>query len=179
MKKAISWPQLIRQVMGEVYTSKEARRNAMRDAGHRWADIKAGRDPEYSAGTAPKQQKKKTRKPKRRHSKHPRKGQASRTRKGRKDFVTHKGDKMYNRRRHRQTRSASGKSGRPYSRKGGSTTHHSPSSSSSASHAAPVPSASQAASTGLQQQITQQGAQIKALQAQTASIGNRLSDLSR
>ena len=42
---------------------------------------------------------------------HPKKGQPSRTRAGRKDFVTHKGDKYYNRRRHRQA----GKSGRrPY-----------------------------------------------------------------
>lgn len=34
--------------------------------------------------------------------KHFRKGSASKTRKGRKDFVTHKGDKDYNRRGHRQ-----------------------------------------------------------------------------
>lgn len=34
---------------------------------------------------------------------HPKKGQRSRTRKGRKDFVTHKGDKYYNRSHHRQT----------------------------------------------------------------------------
>ena len=46
---------------------------------------------------------------------HPRKGQRSRTRKGRKDFITHKGDKYYNRRRHRQR----GKHGRrPYTKKG-------------------------------------------------------------
>ena len=43
------------------------------------------------------------------------KDNASRTRKGRKDFVTHKGDKYYNRRRHRQR----GKHGRrPYTKKG-------------------------------------------------------------
>ena len=51
----------------------------------------------------------------RRSRRHPHKGQASRTRKGRKDFVTHKGDKYYNRRRHRQR----GKHGRrPYTKKG-------------------------------------------------------------
>lgn len=50
----------------------------------------------------------------RRSRRHPHKGQASRTRKGRKDFVTHKGDKYYNRRRHRQR----GKHGRrPYTKK--------------------------------------------------------------
>jgi hypothetical protein len=37
--------------------------------------------------------------------KHFRKGSASKTRKGRKDFVTHKGDKDYNRRGHRQHKS--------------------------------------------------------------------------
>jgi len=50
-----------------------------------------------------------------RHRRHPHKGQASRTRKGRKDFITHKGDKYYNRRRHRQR----GKHGRrPYTKRG-------------------------------------------------------------
>ena len=50
----------------------------------------------------------------RRSRRHPHKGQASRTRKGRKDFVTHKGDKYYNRRHHRQR----GKHGRhPYTKK--------------------------------------------------------------
>ena len=45
---------------------------------------------------------------------HPRKGQRSRTRKGRKDFITHKGDKYYNRRRHRQR----GRKGRrPYTKR--------------------------------------------------------------
>ena len=51
----------------------------------------------------------------RRSRKHPHKGQRSRTRKGRKDFVTHKGDKYYNRRGHRQR----GKYGRrPYTKRG-------------------------------------------------------------
>ena len=42
------------------------------------------------------------------------KGCASRTRKGRKNFITHKGSKYYNRRGHRQTRNAKGVKGRPY-----------------------------------------------------------------
>ena len=49
------------------------------------------------------------------------KGSRSKTRKGRKDFVTHKGSKYYNRRGHRQTRNAKGKKGKPY--KGGSGCH--------------------------------------------------------
>ena len=47
-------------------------------------------------------------------SKHPKKGQPSRTRKGRLDFVTHKGDKYYHRKGHRQTKNRKGKKGRPY-----------------------------------------------------------------
>jgi|TARA_B110000971_G_C19963366_1_gene479016 hypothetical protein len=47
----------------------------------------------------------------------PKKGMKSRTRKGRKDFVTHKGDKYYNRKGKRQSRSRSGRKGRPYSRR--------------------------------------------------------------
>lgn len=47
----------------------------------------------------------------------PTKGMKSRTRKGRKDFVTHKGDKYYNRKGKRQSRSRSGRKGRPYSRR--------------------------------------------------------------
>ena len=49
------------------------------------------------------------------------KGSRSKTRKGRKDFVTHKGSKYYNRKGHRQTRNAKGKKGKPY--KGGSGCH--------------------------------------------------------
>ena len=46
---------------------------------------------------------------------HPHKGQRSRTRKGRKDFITHKGDKYFNRRRHRQR----GRKGRrPFTKRG-------------------------------------------------------------
>ena len=41
---------------------------------------------------------------KRRRSKKYYKGKASKTRKGRKDFVTHKGDKYFNRKGHRQTK---------------------------------------------------------------------------
>lgn len=47
-------------------------------------------------------------------SKHPKKGEPSRTRKGRLDFVTHKGDKYYHRKGHRETRNRKGKKGRPY-----------------------------------------------------------------
>ena len=47
----------------------------------------------------------------------PKKGMKSKTRKGRKDFVTHKGDKYYNRKGKRQSRSRSGRRGRPYSRR--------------------------------------------------------------
>ena len=47
----------------------------------------------------------------------PKKGMKSRTRKGRRDFVTHKGDKYYNRKGKRQSRSRSGRRGRPYSRR--------------------------------------------------------------
>ena len=47
--------------------------------------------------------------------KHPHKGQASKTRKGRKDFVTHKGDKKFNRKSHRQSRAKGSKTKRrPY-----------------------------------------------------------------
>ncbi len=49
---------------------------------------------------------------KKRTRRHPHKGQRSKTRKGRKDFVTHKGDKAYNRSGHRQYRKR-----RPYSKR--------------------------------------------------------------
>ena len=39
------------------------------------------------------------------YKKHPHKGKASRTRKGRKDFVTHKGDKDFNKGNKRQRKS--------------------------------------------------------------------------
>jgi len=47
----------------------------------------------------------------------PKKGMKSKTRKGRKDFVTHKRDKLYNRKGKRQTKSRKGKKGKPYSRR--------------------------------------------------------------
>lgn len=54
--------------------------------------------------------------------KHPHKGQASKTRKGRKDFVTHKGDKKFNRKGHRQSRAKGSKTRRaPYKGRGGDT----------------------------------------------------------
>ena len=58
---------------------------------------------------------------------HPKKGQKSKTRKGRLDFVTHKGDKYYNRKGHRQTRNRKGKKGKPYGsrkRKAGTKKKH-------------------------------------------------------
>ena len=45
---------------------------------------------------------------------HPKKGQMSRTRAGRKDFTTKKSSKKFNRRGHRQSRSARGVKRRPY-----------------------------------------------------------------
>jgi hypothetical protein len=49
--------------------------------------------------------------------KYPKKGMASKTRKGRKDYVTHKGNKFYNRKGKRQTKSRKGRKGKPYSRR--------------------------------------------------------------
>ena len=46
--------------------------------------------------------------------KHPKKGMLSKTRKGRKDFVTHKGDKYYNRKGHRQQKNKKGTRKSPY-----------------------------------------------------------------
>tara|TARA_A100001011_G_scaffold313123_1_gene330864 strand:- start:1092 stop:1394 length:303 start_codon:yes stop_codon:yes gene_type:complete len=51
---------------------------------------------------------------------HPKKGDPSLTRKGRKDFVTHKGDKFYHRKGHRQTANRKGVKGKPYSKRKGS-----------------------------------------------------------
>jgi hypothetical protein len=48
---------------------------------------------------------------------YPKKGKRSKTRKGRKDFVTHKGNKYYNRKSKRQTKSRKGRRGKPYSRR--------------------------------------------------------------
>ena len=62
-----------------------------------------------------------------RRSRHPKKGQMSRTRAGRRDFTTKKSSTKFNRRGHRQSRSARGVKRRPYSRrKGGSLTNHHP-----------------------------------------------------
>ena len=49
---------------------------------------------------------------KRRH--YPHKGMPSRTRKGRFDFITHKGDKFYNRKGKRQSKNKSGTRRRPF-----------------------------------------------------------------
>ena len=53
----------------------------------------------------------------RKKTKRYRKGSRSKTRRGRKDFVTHKGSKKYNRRGHRQSRNSRGRKGKPYSRR--------------------------------------------------------------
>ena len=45
------------------------------------------------------------------------KGMASKTRKGRKDYITHKGDKYYNRKGKRQTKNRKGRKGKPYSKR--------------------------------------------------------------
>jgi hypothetical protein len=47
---------------------------------------------------------------------HPRKGQKSRTMKGRRDFTTKKTSKYFNRKGHRQSRSAKGTKRRPFRR---------------------------------------------------------------
>ncbi len=43
-----------------------------------------------------------------------RKGSASKTRRGKKNFVTHKGSKKYNRKGHRQSKNKRGTKKRPY-----------------------------------------------------------------
>tara|TARA_Y100001970_G_C14243165_1_gene866191 strand:+ start:3288 stop:3704 length:417 start_codon:yes stop_codon:yes gene_type:complete len=53
----------------------------------------------------------------RKKTKRYRKGSRSKTRRGRKDFVTHKGSKKYNRRGHRQSRNSRGRKGKPYTHK--------------------------------------------------------------
>lgn len=45
------------------------------------------------------------------------KGMASKTRKGRKDYITHQGDKYYNRSGKRQTKNRKGRKGKPYSKR--------------------------------------------------------------
>jgi hypothetical protein len=49
----------------------------------------------------------------------PKKGQKSRTRAGRKDFTTKKSSRKFNRKGHRQSRSARGVKRRPYRHRGG------------------------------------------------------------
>ena len=67
-----------------------------------------------AGGRRRKRKGRKTKRKSRKGKRHPKKGQRSKTRKGRLDFITHKGDKYYNRKRHRQTRNRKGKKGRPY-----------------------------------------------------------------
>lgn len=73
--------------------------DAMREAGRLWRDVvKAGKHPEFVAAG---------------HKHAP-----SKTRPGRQDYVTHKGDKMYNRDDHRQDEDEEGVKGKPYEGKG-------------------------------------------------------------
>jgi hypothetical protein len=69
--------------------------DAMKEAGRLWRDVvKAGKHPEFVAAG---------------HKHAP-----SKTRPGRQDYVTHKGDKMYNRDDHRQDENEEGVEGKPY-----------------------------------------------------------------
>lgn len=72
--------------------------DAMKEAGRLWRDVvKAGKHPEFVAAG---------------HKHAP-----SKTRPGRQDYVTHKGDKMYNRDDHRQDDNEEGVKGKPYAEK--------------------------------------------------------------
>ena len=89
-----------KRVVGSVKeTGKSVISNAEKMVGGRKRRHKRGKTRRKSRG------KKRTRR-------HPHKGQRSKTRKGRKDFITHKGDKAYNRSGHRQYRKR-----RPYSKR--------------------------------------------------------------
>lgn len=89
-----------KNVVGSVqHTSEQAMQGAQKLVGGRKRRRKGGKTRRKSRG------KKRTRR-------HPHKGQRSKTRKGRKDFITHKGDKAYNRSGHRQYRKR-----RPYSKR--------------------------------------------------------------
>jgi hypothetical protein len=110
-KKAISYRELLSEVSAKIKADAQAAgekfdvKKVGKAAGERWAAVKSGADPEFSQaapGTASK--------PKPGH-----KGAPSKTRPGRKDFVTHKGDKFYNRDGHRQNFNADGVVGTPYS----------------------------------------------------------------
>lgn len=81
------------------HTSEQAMHGVQKLVGGRKRRHKRGKTRRKSRG------KKRTRR-------HPHKGQRSKTRKGRKDFITHKGDKAYNRSGHRQYRKR-----RPYSKR--------------------------------------------------------------
>jgi hypothetical protein len=72
--------------------------DAMKEAGRLWRDVvKAGKHPEFVAAG---------------HKHAP-----SKTRPGRQDYVTHKGDEMYNRDDHRQDDNEEGVKGKPYASK--------------------------------------------------------------
>jgi len=109
-KQEVNYIGLVSQVLKQARKDAEAagkafdQKQAMQSAAARWKVVKAGNDPEFVQGKgAP------TRKAKKGH-----KGAPSKTRPGRLDYVTHKGDKFYNRDGHRQDENAEGVKGRPY-----------------------------------------------------------------
>jgi hypothetical protein len=120
-KQEVSYIGLVSQVLkqarkdaetaGKVFNQKEA----MQSAASRWKVVKAGNDPEFVPGkSAPTRKANKGSKPVPLPG---HKGAPSKTRPGHLDFVTHKGDKYYNRDGHRETTNAAGVEGRPYARK--------------------------------------------------------------
>lgn len=106
VKKPMSWIDVVTKQID--VARKNGRKAGVRDvlpeAKKEWQKIKSGTHPDYVLGKA------------RGTKKRYRKGSKSKSRKGRLDFVTHKGDKYYNRKGHRQTKSRSGRKGRPYRR---------------------------------------------------------------
>jgi len=117
-KQEVNYIGLVSQVLKQARKDAEAagkafdQKQAMQSAAARWKVVKAGNDPEFAQGKgAP------TRKAKKDGKAAPlpgHKGAPSKTRPGRLDYVTHKGDKFYNRDGHRQDENAEGVKGRPY-----------------------------------------------------------------
>ena len=92
--------------------------SVMRSAGERWSSVKSGNDPEFSQGNSKKSTKKKSSKSTLKTDNEPLPGHKrskSKTRPGHLDFVTHKGDKYYNRDGQRQTTNMEGVKQLPYS----------------------------------------------------------------
>ena len=90
-------------------------KQAFSKAAAQWKTVKEGKDPLYtqkSSSSSSKTKKKLTRKRKKILPGH--KGAPSKTRPGHIDFRTHKGDKYYNRKGHRQTYNRKGVVGTPF-----------------------------------------------------------------